>query len=95
MLHSLYKDDESSPLRSPILFDSHEKLPKHYFQICGLDPIRDEGLIYAKALGEAGVDVKMSVYPGLPHSFWSWWPTAAFSKKQQEDSIEGIKWLLN
>ena len=31
-----------------------EKLPPATFGVCGLDPLRDEGLLYAKLLQESG-----------------------------------------
>jgi acetyl esterase/lipase len=90
-----YKPDATSQLRSPILFQSHKDLPPTYFQICGMDPLRDEGLIYEQVLREEnGIKTKVDLYPGLPHAFWSFWPEASFSKKLQDDNVKGIKWLL-
>lgn len=92
----LYKADETSPLRSPVVFESHKDLPATYFQICGMDPLRDEGLIYEQILRkENGVKTLVDIYPGLPHGFWSWFPEASFSKKLQEDNVKGMKWLLD
>ena len=81
---------------SPILFPSSQGgLPPAYFQICGMDPLRDDGLIYEKVLREEhGIKTKVDLYPGLPHGFWSWWPDAQFTKKQQQDAIQGLGWLL-
>jgi len=90
----MYKADWNSPLATPSLFETHKGLPPTYFQICGLDPFRDEAIIYQDILREEGVKTKVDFYPGLPHGFWSWWMDADFSKKYQEDCIKAIKWLL-
>ena len=89
-----YKPDPLSPLRSPLLFPSHAGLPPTYIQICGADPLRDEGLLYEQVLREDGVDTKLDVFPGLPHGFWSWFPDATFSKDFQAKTVQGLKWLL-
>ena len=91
-----YKDDPASPLSSPFLFPTgHKNLPPTYFQVAGMDPLRDEALIYEQVLREeCGVPTRIDTYPGLPHGFWSWWPNAEFSKKHLETCVEGMKWLL-
>jgi len=90
-----YNSDQMSPLAHPMAFESHAGLPPTYFQICGKDPLRDEGLIYEEILREEnGIKTLVDVYPGLPHGFWAIWPEASFSKKLHEDSVKGIKWLL-
>jgi len=73
----------------------HKSLPLTYFQICGMDPLRDDSFIYERILREeCAVKTRVDFYPGLPHSFWSWFPEATFSKKQLKDSMEGMAWLL-
>jgi acetyl esterase/lipase len=89
-----YNPDPHSHLRSPLLFPSHAGLPPAYVQICGADPLRDEGLIYEQVLREEGVKTRLDVFPGLPHGFWSWFPKADFSKDFQGKTLEGLKWLL-
>jgi acetyl esterase/lipase len=92
-----HKEDPASPLISAILFPTgHKNLPPTYFQICGMDPLRDEGLIYERILREeCAVKTRVDLYPGLPHGFRSRFPEAGFSKKQLEDSMAGMAWLLD
>ncbi|KAG0649279.1 AB hydrolase superfamily [Hyphodiscus hymeniophilus] len=95
MFEGYYKPDSTSPLRSPLIFPSHEGLPPAYFQVSGADPLRDEGLIYEQVLREdSGVKTRLDIFPGLPHGFWSWFPQAEFSKDFQLKTVDGLKWLL-
>jgi acetyl esterase/lipase len=56
-----------------------------------MDPLRDEGLIYEQTLREEwGVKTRMDIYPGLPHGFWSFYPTVGFSKKHLADTMNGM-----
>lgn len=72
-LNSELKPDESSPLYSPLLHPNLEGLPPAFFQVCGLDPLRDEALIYESVLRENGVETKLDIYNGLGHMFWTNW----------------------
>jgi len=94
LFESVYKADYNSPLGAPILFESRKGHPPTYFQICGMDPLRDEALIYEDLLKEEGVKTLVDLYPGLPHAFWSWWPEAKFTKSFRKDCEKGMKWLL-
>ena len=61
-----------------------------------MDPLRDEAIIYEKILREeSGVRTKIDLYPGLPHGFWSFFPNTEFTRNQQEDSVNGMAWLLH
>ncbi|KAJ7686606.1 Alpha/Beta hydrolase protein [Mycena olivaceomarginata] len=53
-------DPEYSPLLAP-----HEGLAPTYIQVCGLDPLRDEALLYERLLREA--DVKTSLDMRVDH----------------------------
>jgi acetyl esterase/lipase len=88
--------DRGNGLFSPLIFETgHAGLPPNYLQICGADPLRDEALIYERALREeAGLKTKVDMYPGLPHGFWGIFPTLESSKKFVEDSVKGVQWLL-
>lgn len=94
-----YIPDEESrkdPLFSPLLWPTgHRGLPPSYFQICGQDPLRDEALVFERIMREdEGLKTKVDVYPGLPHGFHSVIPTLKASEKYMEDSVNGVKWLL-
>jgi len=81
---------------SPLLVPQGQKgLPASYFQICGMDPLRDEALVYERILREdEGIKTKVDMYPGLPHGFWSIAPKLKVSEKFVQDSVKGAEWLL-
>ncbi|KAF8257596.1 hypothetical protein EI94DRAFT_1629064, partial [Lactarius quietus] len=83
------------PEISPILASSHANLPPTFFQICGLDPIRDEAFLYDRLLREAGCKTYVKVYPGLPHGFHAHYQTLKASEQYQFDVRTGLHWLLN
>jgi acetyl esterase/lipase len=87
--------ERDNELFSPLIYKTgHANLPPHYFQICGADPLRDEALIYERVLREEeGFKTKVDVYPGLPHGFWSVFPTIESSKRFIEESVKGVQWL--
>lgn len=60
-----------------------------------MDPLRDEGLIYATMLEkDHGIRTRVEVYPGLPHGHWGFFPFLQASAKYRKDQINGIGWLL-
>jgi len=91
-----YKPDIASPLFSPLIWPSgHKDLPPHYILLQGLDPLRDEGLIYERHLREdCGVKTKLDVIPGLPHAFHHFMPTFSKTGPTHKLIFEGIGWLL-
>jgi acetyl esterase/lipase len=72
-LNKELKPQESSPLFSPLLHPNLKSLPPAFFQVCGLDPLRDEALIYESVLKENGVETRLDVYDGFGHMFWMNW----------------------
>lgn len=73
----------------------HKNLPPAFFQIDGLDPLRDEGIIYERVLREEnGIKTKMNIYPGLPHGHWGFFPFLKSSEKFRKEQVEGMGFLL-
>jgi acetyl esterase/lipase len=73
---------------------SHEGMPPVYFQVCGMDLNRDDGLIYERVLREGGVATRLDLYAGFPHCWWDMYPELEASDKRMEDTIGGVGWLL-
>ena len=63
--------DVLDPRLSPLHATDHAGLPPALIQTAELDPLRDDGARYAEALRAAGVSVRHTDYPGVPHGFMS------------------------
>ena len=92
-----YKPDINSKLFNVLgTDDGYKGLPPTFFQICGLDPLRDEAMIYERKLREEnGVTTKSQIYPGVPHGYWAMFPEWEKSKKFVNDTVKGIEWILS
>ncbi|KAF2723123.1 alpha/beta-hydrolase [Polychaeton citri CBS 116435] len=87
--------DASSPLRYPVLTKAPlSRQPKAFIQACGLDPIRDDALVWDEMLKEAGVQTRTELYPGCPHAHWSFMPGLDITTKARVDTVVGMAWLL-
>lgn len=51
----------------PLLYPSHRGLAPTIIQVCGMDPLHSEDLLYESLLKSEGVKTKLTVYPGVPH----------------------------
>ncbi len=95
MFMNAYHADDHSPLFNVGCHPGgHKDLPPAVLAIDGMDPLRDEGLIYERILREAGVKTKLYVYPGLPHAHWGFFPFLKASDQFRKDQIEAFGWLL-
>ena len=82
---------------SPLLADSDKLigLPKAYFIVLEWDTLKDEGLLYAERLKEAGVDVHLAFYEKAFHGIVGLVDSSLFgyeiAKRMQSDLIEYLK----
>lgn len=63
--------DASNPMASPILAEDLAGLPPALIQVAEYDPLRDDGIRYARALQAAGNTVRLTEYVGMPHGYFS------------------------
>jgi acetyl esterase/lipase len=71
------------------------EFPRTYLQVAGADLFRDDSLILTSALRSHGVEVRLELYPGMPHSFWLWAAHLRQSQKCFRDIVIGFAWLLD
>jgi acetyl esterase/lipase len=95
ILFDFYDPDFRSPLFNPLTtpFDI-EDMPPAFVMVAGMDLIRDDGIVYSYTLDDARVPVKLNAYAGVPHSFWSYFPTLPQSRKAMVDIAKGFGWML-
>ncbi|KAL2839891.1 Alpha/Beta hydrolase protein, partial [Aspergillus pseudodeflectus] len=69
-------------------------LPPTTFGIAGLDPFRDEGLLFSKLLSEAGVPTDTYLFEGVPHAFRRF---GQLSQAKRWDAVmsHSIEWSLS
>ncbi|KAM0574254.1 hypothetical protein ACHAP9_001587 [Verticillium nonalfalfae] len=87
-----YKPVPDDLRMSPLLAEDFSGLPPAYVQIAGVDPLRCDAFAYIDKLQAAGVPVRVSVYPRLPHAF----QMVPLKSSQQSDKelIYAVKWLI-
>ncbi|EJD36033.1 hypothetical protein AURDEDRAFT_117173 [Auricularia subglabra TFB-10046 SS5] len=89
------KFDYKSPLFSPFNDPKpHVGLPPVYIHVAGQDPLRDDALVYERALRDNDVKTRLDVYPGVPHGHAGMYPTLSASRKAEIDLVKAAGWLL-
>lgn len=67
--HYVADADPKDPKVSPLFETDLSNMPPAYVLTCGLDPLRDEGKLYAANLVEAGTTVTSLYEKTMPHGF--------------------------
>lgn len=75
--------------------DEVKGLPPTVFGIAGLDPLRDEALLYAKSLAEANVPTEIRLFRGVPHGHRRFGKALKASEHWDQCVEEGIQWVLS
>ena len=88
-----YKADRNDPRGFPILGD-HTCAPPTVLVTASLDPIRDSGRDYAKALADAGADFVFLEMKGLTHSFTNIRAAVPSAQADLNRMIDAMKLLL-
>jgi acetyl esterase/lipase len=66
---------------------------KTWVQVCTNDGLYSDGVCYARALGEVGVEVRVDVVWGWPHTFWLKAPGLERSLEAEGEMSRGLRWL--
>jgi acetyl esterase len=74
-------EEENNPYAAPLRASDLSRLPPAMVITAQYDPLRDEGLAYAKRLQEAGVPVKLSRYDDMIHGFF--WTSGAVERGRE------------
>lgn len=79
-----------SPYASPAIAEDLRGLPPAYVSTMEFDPLRDEGILYALRMMEAGVSVELHAFPGTFHGS-AMIPMAAVSRRSHAEVIDALR----
>jgi acetyl esterase/lipase len=69
--------------------------PPTVFGVAGMDPLRDEGLLFAMTLAEASVPTDVNIFPGLPHGFRRYGDSLSECERWDKVMENGTMWVLS
>ncbi|MEU2790520.1 alpha/beta hydrolase [Streptomyces sp. NPDC007100] len=78
--HYLPEGSGAYPYAAAARADDLRGLPAASIIVCGLDPLRDTGLAYARRLTDAGVPVALHYVPGAWHGFEMFAPESRLAR---------------
>ncbi|GAA4625263.1 alpha/beta hydrolase [Actinoallomurus vinaceus] len=86
---------EASPYAAPARAEDLRGLPPAYVLTCGMDPLRDEGVDYARRLIEADVPVELHHVPGAWHFFEAFAPESAIATATTAHWLRALRTALH
>ena len=78
--------DILSPMFSPLLSPDLSRLPPALIVAAEIDPLSDDGVLYGKALNEAGTKANCQIAKGALHGFMPY--RHAIGRKETENAIK-------
>lgn len=81
---------EVSPYASPAIAPDLGGLPPAYVATMEFDPLRDEGILYALRMMQAGVPVELHSFPGTFHGS-GLVATAAVSERERNEVMVALR----
>jgi acetyl esterase/lipase len=69
-------------------------LPRTWIQVCTNDTLYSDGVCYAMALEAAGVEARVDVVAGWPHTFWLPAPQLERASEADQAMISALGWIL-
>ena len=86
-------EGKPSPYAAPARAKDLSGLPPAYVSTMEFDPLRDEGILYALRLMQAGVSVELHSYPGTFHGS-GLLPNAAVSQRSAREALDALRRVL-
>jgi acetyl esterase len=81
------QDWRFAPMNAPELAG----LPPTFVQVAECDPVRDDGLAYARRLEQSGVAVQTKVYRGAIHGFYNFGGALRIAREAHRDSVDYLR----
>ena len=75
---------------APLVHDDLAGLPPSLIIVAGYDPLRDEGIEYARKLIEAGNRVQLSNYEGMVHGFYLMGGVVDAARRAVDESAQAM-----
>jgi acetyl esterase len=76
---------------APLMLDDLSGLPPALIIVAGYDPLRDEGVEYARKLIEAGNRVRLSNYEGMVHGFYLMGGAVDAARRAVAESAQAVR----